>query len=70
LEAVERHLPQAKRKELQRLYRRSAVQLRRHERRRGGGGGGGSAQAPDSDDEDDPASFDRLPLDVMAHVLR
>lgn len=68
MEAVERHLPQARRKELQRLYRQSAVQMRRHERRRGASGGASADQG--SDNEREPATFDSLPQDVMVHVLR
>ncbi|GAB4823602.1 hypothetical protein N2152v2_010648 [Parachlorella kessleri] len=70
MEAVERHLPQAKRNALLRDYKRSSVTLRRRERRGKSAASQTAADGSDTDTDSEPATFAQLPPEVVATVFR
>ncbi|KAL4853854.1 F-box protein [Chlorella vulgaris] len=68
--AAERHLPQARRKELARQYRQRGLWLHRGQQRLGSGSGPGGSDEDSDSERAEPATIHELPSDVRDHVLR
>lgn len=68
--AAERHLPQARRKELARQYRQRGLWLHRGQHRLGSGSGPAGSDEDSDSERAEPATIHELPSDVRDHVLR